>query len=185
MIKPSAYDDGLDADGYPLDEPARGPYKRGDESACGDAKSLTIGAYSDKLIERLAHFREIGDSTDSPIEDILGAAVLMFFERAGTPLVLCKTLDRRSLPAGLLLVPQFRWSFYRSDWAIFNPVTGSALLIECDGKEFHSSDEQKAHDRAKDQAAADRGFLTMRFTGSQIHRRADELAQKIYDAVSA
>jgi very-short-patch-repair endonuclease len=36
----------------------------------------------------------------------------------------------------------------------------------------------------KDAAALGRGFLTMRFTGSQIHRDPDGCAQKIFDVVT-
>lgn len=185
MTRPCEYDEGLDADGYPLDHPASAPYKHGDESDCGNFNSDHISIYADRLTQRLKHFREIGGSTDSPIEDMLGAAILICFEKSGCPLRLCKEIDDRQILDGLLLVPQFRWSFYRSDWAIVNPKTGAALLIECDGKEFHSYADQRAHDLKKDQAAADRGFLTMRFTGSQIYCGSDDLAKKIYDAVAA
>jgi very-short-patch-repair endonuclease len=108
---------------------------------------------------------------------------MMFFERARLPLKLCKMIDLRDAPDALLLVPQFAWSYYRSDWAILNPKRAGALLIECDGKDFHSSAEQRRHDYQKDANAHDRGYLTMRFTGSQIHKDADGCAQKIFDAV--
>lgn len=108
---------------------------------------------------------------------------MLFFERARMPLKLCKMINLRDTPDALLLIPQFAWSYYRSDWAILNPKRADALLIECDGKDFHSSPEQKAHDAKKDAAALDYGYLTMRFTGSQIHRDADGCAQKVFDAV--
>lgn len=158
-------------------------FKRGDETNAGDFKPLVLVDVAKNIMDRVRRIMDIGDNCDSPIEAILGGAVLVYFDRAGTPLALAKTLDSENLPDGLVLVPQFKWAYYRSDWAIYNPKTEAALLIECDGKDFHSSPEQVAHDRKKDQAALDRGYLTMRFTGARINFDADGCAQKIHDAV--
>lgn len=177
------YDDGMDADGYPISDGGRKPFVRGSEEDAGDFKPVRLLFAMKAAIERIRRFHEIGGNCDSPIEYEIGAAILLYFERAGHPLKLCKTLDKNGVHEGLLLVPQFAWSFYRSDWAVYSPRSRSAFLIECDGKDFHSSDAQRAHDAKKDRAALERGFLTMRFTGSQIHRDADGCAQKIYDAV--
>lgn len=184
-MKAAEYDDGLDDDGFPITgEPWRRPFVHGDESEAGPAWVPTqLGAATVDAVERITHMVGLSAATDSPIETQIGAAVLMFFERANLPLKLCKMIDIRDAPDALLLVPQFAWGYYRSDWAILNPKRAGALLIECDGKEFHSSAEQKKHDWQKDANAHDRGYLTMRFTGSQIHRDADGCAQKIFDAV--
>lgn len=184
MNRNRQYYDGLDADGYPLNEPWRKPYVRGDESDVGDFKPVLLADAVAAIIDRVAGYVSLGGNCDSPIEIMMGGALMMFFQRAGVSLKLCQMVDIRNAPDGLILVPQFAWSYYRSDWAILNPKRTSALLIECDGKEFHSSPEQKAHDAKKDAAALDRGFLTVRFTGSQIHRDADDCAQKIFDAVT-
>lgn len=178
-----AYNDGLDDDGYPIEEGAALRYRHGSEEGAGDFKPVQLVHATATAIDRIRAMMDIGGNCDSPIEVQIGAAILMFFEGAGQPLKLCKTIDLRSVPDQLVLVPQFTWSFYRSDWAILNPARAGALLIECDGKEFHSSADQKKHDWQKDANAHDRGFLTMRFTGSQIFRDADGCAQKIFDAV--
>lgn len=178
------YDDGLDADGYPLPpNPWRKPFIYGDDSDAGDFKPVTLFEVTLAAIDRIRFFLEVSPDCESPIEHMLGAALLEMFERAGVRLSLCKADHLEQAPSGLLLVPQFRWGYYRSDWAIVIAKPLSALLIECDGRDFHSSPEQKAHDAKKDAAALDRGYLTMRFTGSEIHRDADRCAQKIYDAV--
>ena len=177
------YEDGLDADGYPVSEPWCKPFIRGDESDLGDFKPVSIGESIVALAERAGRFREIGGNCDSPIEEELGAAIMLSFERGGHPLKLCLVADLKESRDGLLLVPQFAWGVYRSDWAIINPARSSALLIECDGKEFHSSAEQVAHDTKKDAAANDRGYLTVRFTGSQIYRSPDGCADKIFEVV--
>jgi len=179
----AVYEDGLDEYGYPIPVEPCFVYKRGSEEDAGDFRPISIADAAASLLARLHAVMEIGGNCESPIELQIGAAILMFFERAGHDLKLCKMIDRNEPADGLVLVPQFAWSYYRSDWAILNPKRHGALLIECDGKVFHSSPDQKAHDARKDAAALERGFLTMRFTGSQIHRDADGCAQKIFDAV--
>jgi very-short-patch-repair endonuclease len=124
---------------------------------------------------------EANRTADSPIESILGAAIILCFQNGGRQLTLAGDPDREA--RGLLLVPQFKWAVYRSDWAIYNPKTSGALLIECDGKEFHSTPDRISHDARKDQAAHDHGYLTMRFTGAQINRSADDCAREIFDFV--
>lgn len=177
------YDDGLDDDGSPAErEPYRKPYVRGSEADAGDFKPVQLGVAWIDGVTRLSAANAIGSSADSPIELQLGAAIVLFFSRANQPLKLCLEVPEGK-PDELLLVPQFRWHFYRSDWAIFNPSRDGALLIECDGKDFHSSPQQRLHDSNKDAAALDRGFLTMRFPGSLIFRDPDGCAQKVYDAV--
>lgn len=183
MIGAIRYDDGLDADGYPIETPSAPHYTPGSEVEAGDFKPIRLVDATATAIARISRFYEIGGDCDSPIEVQIGAAILLFFERASKPLLLGKTIDTETLPDGLILVPQFAWSYYRSDWAIYNPRTQGALLVECDGKDFHSSPVQVEHDRKKDAAALERGFLTIRFTGSQIFRDADACAQKVYDAV--
>lgn len=109
--------------------------------------------------------RDLTSVCESPIEIELGAAIILFFERAHLP---------------LKLVPQFVWMFYRSDWAVISPG-GKTLLIECDGRDFHHSPDQMAHDAAKDAAAAARGYRTIRFSGSQIHNNPKDCAKKVFD----
>lgn len=178
------YNDGLDADGYPLKVDTRLRYRHGCEEDAGDRQPLHIGDVFAQFAQQCEiHIRCGAGACDSPIETILAGVVLVFFERAGKPLKLCRPNLIKEAPSGLLLVPQFAWSYYRSDWAVLDNTRTGALLIECDGKAFHSSPEQKAHDAKKDTAARDYGYLTMRFTGSQIHRDARGCVQKIFDAV--
>lgn len=183
MSRSPKYYDGLDDDGYARNEPWRKPYVHGSEADVGDFKPVSLGGVFAKVVDRAGAAVLASGSADSPIETILGAAVILYFRDAGKPLLLCLSGELGSARGGLFFIPQFKWSIYRSDWAIYNPKTSGAMLLECDGKDFHSSADQVAHDRKKDAAAHDRGYLTMRFTGSQIHRAADECAQKIYDVV--
>lgn len=160
----------------------RKPYVRGSEADIGEYKPTNLGPALAAFLDRARNSVVASEKADSPIETILGAAILTCFKRNGKEISLCaqSALDKAER---LVLVPQYRWGIYRSDWALYNPRTGGAMLIECDGKDFHSSDEQVAHDAAKDAEARQRGFKTARFTGSQIHRYADGCAQHIFDFV--
>ena len=69
--------------------------------------------------------------------------------------------------------PQFKWQNWRMDFALFAPG-GNCLrvFVECDGAEFHSTDEQIANDRRKDEAAKAAGIHLLRFTGSEIQQNS-------------
>jgi hypothetical protein len=177
------YDDGLDADGYPLNTSPGWRFVYGCEADAGDFRPIKLAEVNATVVDRLRRMFDVSPECESPIEVQLGAAVIGFFERAGVRLTLCNSFNPQTAPSGLLFVPQFKWSYYRSDWAIVSAQTHGALLIECDGAAWHSSEKQKAHDARKDQSALDYGFTTLRFKGSEIHRNADECAQKIYDAI--
>ncbi|MDO6658005.1 endonuclease domain-containing protein [Anaerobacillus sp. 1_MG-2023] len=70
---------------------------------------------------------------------------------------------------------QYPLGNYRIDLAI--PYL--KLAIECDGKQYHSSTQQKAHDRRKDKYLRSKGWKVMRFTGRQINRNPKAILLKI------
>lgn len=53
------------------------------------------------------------------------------------------------------------------------------LAIECDGKEFHSSSSQKAHDKRKNAYLRKNGWKVLRFSGSRIHSKLPEILTRI------
>lgn len=60
---------------------------------------------------------------------------------------------------------------------------GQKLIIECDGHEYHSSKDDKAYDSDRDRALLEEGFITVRFTGRQIHHRAQSYARWVFDFI--
>jgi very-short-patch-repair endonuclease len=56
-------------------------------------------------------------------------------------------------------------------------------LIECDGKDFHSTDDQIAKDREKDALADRSGIPLLRFSGSEIFRELDCCVVRIFKAL--
>lgn len=51
------------------------------------------------------------------------------------------------------------------------------LAIECDGQEYHSSNEARFRDTERDQVLRREGWTTIRFSGSQIHQSPIECTQ--------
>lgn len=58
------------------------------------------------------------------------------------------------------------------------------IAIECDGKAYHSTPEQKAHDRRKDAYLRKNGWKVLRFTGRMINRNLAKVIARIEKEVS-
>lgn len=164
----------------------RKPYVRGSEDDAGDFCPKPLVAAMIPVIETLGNQAAIsGANCDSPIEELLGAYLLTVFRENDCKLHLCHFAGVSKLRNERLLVSQFKWHHYRTDWAIIQPSESDrALLIECDGRDFHSSPEQIDHDKKKDSAAHDYGHLTMRFPGRLIHKDPRGCARKVFDVWS-
>ncbi|CAM5432714.1 hypothetical protein SAFG77S_08033 [Streptomyces afghaniensis] len=76
---------------------------------------------------------------------------------------------------GYDVTPQVRCGAYRIDLALI----AHRIAIECDGKAYHSSPEQKAHDRKKDRYLRKNGWTVMRFSGRQINGQMPKILAKI------
>jgi very-short-patch-repair endonuclease len=173
----------IDGYWYPPDYSADLRYRHGSEEEAGDWQPKSIADAAQIALHRITYAFDVEPECDSPIEVILGAALLTIFDRNKKRLILCRNHEIGRYHNSMRLVPQFRWSMYRSDFAIILP-NGLTLLIECDGKDFHSSPDQKIHDQTKDAAALRFGYPTVRFSGSEIHKGPDQCATKIFESVS-
>jgi very-short-patch-repair endonuclease len=110
----------------------------------------------------------IADVCESPIEVDLGVQFLIAFRAIGGD-------DSQ-------LVPQQVLGSFRYDFAITR--RGKLIgLVECDGKEFHSTAEQIANDRAKDKLAAQMGVRMFRFSGSEIWRDTKECVRRVLHTI--
>lgn len=76
---------------------------------------------------------------------------------------------------GLFPITQYQIGPYRADFFIeeFN------LVIECDGQDFHSSDEQIKYDRQRDEYMRNLGYKVERYTGKRIYHEAFDIAKEI------
>lgn len=68
---------------------------------------------------------------------------------------------------------------YRIDLVILGKIA-----LECDGKQWHSSPQQKAHDKRKDAFLRENGYIVLRFTGRDIYRRQKYILKKINESIS-
>lgn len=136
------------------------------EEATGELKP--IFPYVVSAIDLLAHATTIAPDCESPIEVELGA----WLRRAIEALA-----DEK-----LQLVPQYVLRPFRYDFAITRNGRPVAF-VECDGKDFHSTQEQLANDRAKDKLAEKQGVPMFRFSGSEIVRDGKDCARDILCAL--
>ncbi|WP_245596765.1 endonuclease domain-containing protein [Shimazuella kribbensis] len=59
------------------------------------------------------------------------------------------------------------------------------LAIECDGKAYHSSPEQKRHDERKNRYLRKNGWSVLRFSGSDINSRLGSCLSRIENKLKA
>jgi very-short-patch-repair endonuclease len=123
-----------------------------------------ISSFVLPVLENIASATAIAPECESPIEVELGARLSSAMRVINDP--------------ALSLVCQYRLGPYRYDFAIIR-ASNPLILIECDGSEFHSTEAQLANDRAKDDFAAKRGMLLLRFSGSEIFRDAKDCVRRI------
>lgn len=123
------------------------------------------------LLDRRAS-EDLASKCESPIERILADWIQFEFEL-------------RFPPNTIEVIPQFKLARFRYDFAIrFVGEEIPLLLIECDGKEFHSTPDQRANDVRKEWAAQDVGAQCLRYTGSDIYRFSNEIAKGLADVVA-
>lgn len=74
----------------------------------------------------------------------------------------------------------------RLDFAMEGYLNGermAVLAVECDGHEFHSTPEQIAADRRRDEQLRLLGIETIRFEGREIFKNAAECAERAFDRI--
>jgi very-short-patch-repair endonuclease len=137
------------------------------EYATGELKPLSC--YLSSAFEMMACAGEIAQKCDdSPIEVELGARLLKTIRALGE--------------TRLRLFPQYVIEPFRYDFGI---VLGEKLiaLIECDGRDFHTTDEQIKNDRAKGKLAAEIGVRLFRLSGAEILRDSKSCARRILNDI--
>jgi very-short-patch-repair endonuclease len=144
------------------------PVYQDEVAPTGEWKPFRIGLL--KAIEAAAESVTMAAQTESPIETIFGAQLALALRP------FCKDIGWEFLVGAengdgdIVLHPQFPLAQFRYDFAVrANWKLTPLVLVECDGKEFHSSIDQQANDKLKDEAASRAGISLLRFTGSEIH----------------
>lgn len=117
---------------------------------------------------------------ESPIERQLARAMVMFVQLDHGVSGAIAVID-----GAWLFYGQYQIGPYRADFALVNPSTFPAqvVVIEADGHEFHSTDEQVTRDAQRDRWMALKGIRVLRFAGTEIHNHADRCAAEVMDHV--
>lgn len=116
---------------------------------------------------------------ESPIEADFAVAFLGITKhngRAVNPVIVPFRDMRHFADTDVLLIPQWPIGRYRYDFLARSAHHARVVLIECDGKDFHSSREQTANDRRKDEEAKRAGIPLLRFKGTELFRDAHSCA---------
>lgn len=134
---------------------------------------IQIGQAVPPVLLRCAIGAMTAGCCESPIETVFGTAFLFLHPEVQ----LCPQSMRRDLTR-IALIPQYAWRRYRIDWAICAADESTPrVFVECDGAEFHSTDEQLARDRRKDADAKAAGIEMLRFSGRNIVKNYDACAK--------
>jgi very-short-patch-repair endonuclease len=93
------------------------------------------------------------------------------------------------------VIPQFVVGSYRLDFAVVTTIDEKWLpaaprsvrvAVEVDGHEFHEkTKEQAARDKARDRFLTAKGWLVMRFTGSEVFRDPAGCVRQVEDLVAS
>lgn len=88
------------------------------------------------------------------------------------------------------ITPQAQIGKYRVDFLIEDAATGVRAVLECDGHDFHErTKEQAQKDRSRDRELQSKGYLVLRYTGSEIYRDpwkcASDVSYKMYSKLFA
>src|SRR3954452_14491076 len=124
--------------------------------------------------------RQVWEQAQSPIEKYLAVALFVLLGCKAAP----GPFDRSRLPqlaklagydSAAFLFAQHPIGIYRADFllVLVDPQQRKSklLLIECDGKHYHTSDEQIARDKQRDAEIKEAGYRIIRVNGSFIHQR--------------
>ncbi len=101
---------------------------------------------------------------ESPIEQIVYVGLVEFI--GAKPGRLTKDPDSTDV----LIYPQVKIRGYRADFVLTAHWPRRRLVIECDGKAYHSTDPQMLYDARRDKEIHAAGYDVIRLKGSDIRR---------------
>jgi very-short-patch-repair endonuclease len=114
-------------------------------------------------------FKRLEEKVSSPIERIMLIALTDEFEQWEPRMTIeyQKKIDK--------YIVDFLLTYDSSENGIVK------IIVECDGHDFHErTKEQAAHDKKRDRYFNERGYIVLRYTGSEIVRDPFNLTDTIY-----
>lgn len=110
----------------------------------------------------------VATKLESPIEQIFLETLILIHLLCANGAPPIDDWDMKGAKPLFGIKTQFKVNGYRADFLLVSN-TGQALLVECDGHDFHErTKEQAARDRKKDRDLQAAGFVVLRYTGSEL-----------------
>lgn len=158
-----------------------------------DLKYALFDHFVPGMLEFLDHIQSLRDKCESPIEVAFFDQLVKMSPRHGMPIVyipneLHEAFQSGEAPTqGIVISPQFKISLSKNYRVDFLLLTQSRLdrrtlrlIVECDGHDFHDrTKEQAAKDKSRDRELTAAGYSIMRFTGSELHKGAEDCADQV------
>jgi very-short-patch-repair endonuclease len=117
---------------------------------------------------------------ESPIEVAFLLAVAGLCQVIGHEYLYIKTTARTLSDAFLIVEPQKNIEGMRVDFLV--TFEGHAIVVECDGHEFHERTKAQAErDRSRDRKLQRLGYTVFRFTGREIVRDPVACAHQVLE----
>lgn len=87
----------------------------------------------------------------------------------------------------VVFIPQLKVGRYRLDFAVLFKVEGRVQkwAVECDGREWHSSESQIDRDKKRDRFLMHGGWRVLRYAGHSIHYGAGGMADRVHMEIDA
>ena len=155
-------------------------------------RNALIEQFAYEVVEYLDHIEYLHGKCESPIEAKFFEALIKMAPRHGMPVVFIPNelfvANQGEAPThGLVILPQHELSLsknYRADFLLMTlshkDKTTRRLIVECDGHDYHErTKDQAKRDKNRDREMTAAGYPIMRFTGSEIHKDADECADQV------
>ncbi|HWK94502.1 MAG TPA: hypothetical protein VNR39_03670 [Pseudolabrys sp.] len=156
-----------------------------EEFICSKETFSQVSAALPPVLEKFALAASLAPYTESPIEVLFGVEFVTFVAAIGLKVAHCDHSEQNNFGRDcVLLIHQYPWKNYRIDWAIKVPFLRQPIFfVECDGRDFHSTEAQVTRDRIKDGEALRAGIPVFRFTGSDLDRNAAACVRVVYDKI--
>lgn len=120
---------------------------------------------------------------ESPIEEVFFASLVLGCRVSGIRYEVVSDPGARPLSEnqrGITICPQAQIGPYRVDFLIRQSDLEQAIVVECDGHDFHErTKEQAMADRSRDRALQVEGYQVMRFTGAEIYRDPFDVTNEV------
>lgn len=138
-----------------------------------------------KALDCAAESFTMAGVTESPIETLFGAKLALALRPVCEELGWDFSVGGKP-DADVTLQPQYPLERFRYDFAIrAKGQSRPLILIECDGKDFHSTPEQQANDKLKNAAAFNAGIKLIRFSGAEINGEVDRCVRQTLAACAS